>query len=210
MNKQEEFFIYEVYQALLKYAPSYSIKAYPAVIAQAILESGWNKSTLAKNYYNIFGMKCGSSWKGKSVNLRTMEEYDNTLVTITDNFRVYDSIEECVKGYLDFINTKRYENLKGVVNSEMYVRLIKDDGYATSSTYVKSLLNIINQYNLEKYSYNEVVEKKDNNVYTVVKGDTLWGISLKFYGTGKRYTEIMNYNNLPTTTIYPNQKLIIP
>ncbi len=43
------------------------------VIAQAIIEGRYGTSTLAKVYFNHFGLKCGKSWHGKSVNLKTKE-----------------------------------------------------------------------------------------------------------------------------------------
>lgn len=123
---------------------------YPsAIIAQACLESNYGKSVLSSKYYNFFGMKCGKSWTGKSVNLTTKEEYTTgTLTTIKDNFRVYDSMSDGVKGYFDFISAKRYENLKKAKSPEDYLIKIKEDGYATSSTYVKNLLKVIEKYNL--------------------------------------------------------------
>ena len=47
-------------------------------------------------------------------------------------------------------------------------------------------------------------------VYTVVKGDTLWGIARKLLGSGYRYTEIVALNGLKTSTIYSGQQLRIP
>lgn len=114
-----------------------------AITAQAILESGYGKSVLSSKYHNYFGMKCGSYWKGKSVSMSTKEEYEvGTLTTIKDNFRVYDSMEEGVKGYFDFINTKRYSNLKEATSYKEYIMLIKADGYATSSKYVDNVTKI--------------------------------------------------------------------
>lgn len=51
------------------------------------------------------------------------------------------------------------------------------------------------------------------NSYTVVKGDCLWNISKKFYGSGAQYTKIFNANNPPiknANLIYPGQVLAIP
>lgn len=213
MTKDQQNFINNIYNALLKYAPSYNIKCYPAIIGQAILESGWGKSSLAKTYHNYFGMKCGSSWKGKSVNLATKEEFTvGTLTSIRDNFRVYDSLEDGVRGYLEFLNYSRYKNLKGVEDTKTYLELIKQDGYATSSTYVTNVLNVVEQYGLEMYSF---VEKNVNTIpeyikYKVEKGDTLWDIACKYLSDGRRYKEIVELNHLKTTTIYPNQQLKIP
>lgn len=46
--------------------------------------------------------------------------------------------------------------------------------------------------------------------YTVVKGDTLWGIAAKKLGSGTRYKEIKTLNGLSSDTIYAGQKLKIP
>lgn len=47
--------------------------------------------------------------------------------------------------------------------------------------------------------------------YTVVKGDTLWGIAQKFYGNGSRYQEIAKANNIANANlIHVGQKLLIP
>ena len=131
------------------YKRGYSIISTP--IAQTIIEGNWGRSTLAK-YHNHWGLKCGSSWKGQSINLKTKEEYTpGTLTTIKDNFRVYNSDEEGVKGYYDFISTKRYANLKLAKNYYEYANMLKQDGYATSSTYVKTLVDTVNKFNLFKY-----------------------------------------------------------
>ena len=53
----------------------------------------------------------------------------------------------------------------------------------------------------------EVVE--DTIMYVVKRGDTLWKISQKFYGTGKRWREIYNFNELTSTTLQINQVLYI-
>lgn len=100
----KEKFITAVAGYVDKYASGYGILVHSSVIAQAILESGWGKSTLAVEYHNYFGLKCGTKWKGESVNLSTKEEYTpGTLTSIRDNFRIYSSMEEGVKGYFEFI-----------------------------------------------------------------------------------------------------------
>ncbi len=50
-------------------------------------------------------------------------------------------------------------------------------------------------------------------VYTVVKGDCLWNIAKKFYGSGTKYTLIYNANKgiiKNPSLIYPGQVLTIP
>ena len=149
-------FIEQIATYVKKYVYLYGIEVHSPIIAQAILESGWGKSSLASKYHNYFGLKCGGAWKGKSVNMATQEEYTAGVMTdIRDNFRVFDSMEDGVKGYFDFINYSRYANLKGVKDPEEYCRRIKADGYATSSKYVDSLLRVIRENNLTRFDTDE-------------------------------------------------------
>lgn len=143
------------------------------IIAQAILESGYGKSLLASKYHNYFGMKCGSYWKGKSVNLKTKEEYNSKVVNITDNFRAYDSMDSGVKGYFDFISTPRYEKLKKAKDYFEYANFIKECGYATSSSYVTSLIKLVNLYDLTEYDIKD--DFKFNSVVADEVIDGLWG-----------------------------------
>ena len=145
-------FVIEIANYVRKYAPQYGIKVYSPIIAQAIHESGWGESSLSAKYHNYFGLKCGTLWRGKSVNLSTKEEYSaGTLTTIRSNFRVYDNMEEGVKGYFEFIQLPRYSNLKGVTNPRQYLQNIKNDGYATGSQYVDHTMALINLYNLTQF-----------------------------------------------------------
>ena len=184
-------FIEQIAKCVKKYAYVYGIEVHSPIIAQAILESGWGKSGLASKYHNYFGLKCGSSWKGKSVNMATKEEYKVGMLTnIRDNFRVYDSMDAGVKGYFDFINTSRYANLKGVKNPEEYVRRIKADGYATSSKYVDNIMRVIRDNKLTRFD-DKVGEnmKKEDLTGKVLSGKEIIDILAKRvikgdYGTG--------------------------
>ena len=152
ITEKQQRFIEDIAKHVQKYARAYGILVHSPIIAQAILESGWGESKLASKYHNYFGMKCGTTWTGKSVNMETKEEYTpGTLTTIKDNFRVYDSMEEGVKGYFEFIQKPRYKNLKGVTDAKKYLQLIKADGYATASSYVESTYRLITQYELTEY-----------------------------------------------------------
>ena len=151
-NQQCKAFIAQIAPIIQKIAKERGYLICSTVIAQACVEDAYGTSILGKNYHNYFGMKCGSAWKGKSVNLSTKEEYTvGTLTSIKDNFRVYDSMEEGVNGYYDFINTKRYANLKTANTAQLYAERLKADGYATSSTYVNTLINTVKKWNLEEW-----------------------------------------------------------
>ena len=188
----KENFIQKVAEKVRKYAPLYGIEVHSPIIAQAILESSWGSSVLASKYNNYFGLKCGGSWKWKSVNMATQEEYPVGVMTdIRDNFRVFDDFDDGIRGYFEFINYSRYANLKGVTSPEEYCRRIKADGYATSSTYVDNILRIIRNNNLTRFDKKKAGGKMKKKELTgkVLSGDEIITILAKRvikgdYGTG--------------------------
>lgn len=148
----KDLFIESVASLVVKYGKEYNLKATSAIIAQACLESGFGTSTLSSRYHNHFGLKCGSKWNGKSVNLSTREEYTaGVMTTIKDNFRVYDSFADGVKGYFEFLQYSRYQNLKGITDGEKYLNTIIADGYATDKQYVTKCMKIIVAYDLTRF-----------------------------------------------------------
>lgn len=148
-SAQAKQFIETIGPIIQEEAKARGYKVCSPIIAQACIESGYNTSLLSVKYHNYFGMKCGSAWKGPSVNLATKEEYNSQLVSIRDNFRCYPDMIAGVKGYFDFISTSRYVNLKGAATAQEYLELIKRDGYATSSSYVNTCMNVVNRYSLD-------------------------------------------------------------
>ena len=192
-------FIENVAKYVNKYAYVFGIEVYSPIIAQAILESDWGESELARKYHNYFGLKCGNSWKGKSVNMATKEEYKvGTLTNIRDNFRVYDSMEAGIKGYFNFINTSRYANLRGIKDPEEYIKRIKFDGYATSSKYVDNIMRVIRDNKLTRFDYKAGgrVVKKEELTGKALSGKEIIDILAKRvirgdYGNGDDRKEIL-------------------
>lgn len=151
----------------LKSRGCYHIEVVPAIVAMACIEGRYGESVLAKNYHNHFGMKCGQYWKGKSVNLSTREEYTaGTVTVIKDNFRAYNTDEEGVKGFFDFIATNRYANLQNATTPREFLEMIKSDGYATSSTYVETCMTVVNS--IGSNSAAPTLSYKVGNVYTLL------------------------------------------
>lgn len=156
---QAKAFIEHIAPIIVAEGTKRGYKVFSTTIAQAIIEGACGTSSLAKNYHNHFGMKCGSSWKGASVNLKTKEEYSVGVLTNTSaNWRIYSSDQEGIKGYYDFISAKRYANLKDEAKDyKQFAEFLKADGYATSSTYVQTLCNTVEKYSLQKYDLVESV-----------------------------------------------------
>ena len=84
----------------------------------------------------FFGIKAGSSWKGKVYSSKTNECYDGkTYTQITAAFRAYDSPEESVADYYNLIcGSSRYAGAVNNGNAESAITAIKNGGYATSPT----------------------------------------------------------------------------
>lgn len=193
MTKTE--FIEKIATYVKKYAPAYGIRVHSPIIAQAILESGWGESKLASQYHNYFGLKCGTKWTGKSVNMTTQEEYTvGTLTAIKDDFRVYDSMEEGVKGYFEFIKLERYSNLKGITDPKQYLETIKVDGYATSSAYVTNTYKLITQYELTKYdtTKKEVGKTMGKYASTLIAQAKTWIGCNEADGSHKKIIDVYN------------------
>ena len=192
MRIAREKFIVDIAGYVKKYAGLYGILVYSPVIAQAVLESGWGESRLASQYHNYFGLKCGTRWTGRSVNMRTQEEYmEGTLTSIRDNFRVFDSMEEGVKGYFEFIQLERYRNLQGIRDPQEYLETIRADGYATSFSYVEDCMKVIRQYELTRFDEGgcETMAKTAESVLDVMRG---W---LGFSEANGKFKEIIDLYN---------------
>ena len=186
-------FIEKIAGYVEKYAYVYGILVHSPIIAQAILESGWGESTLASKYHNYFGLKCGSKWTGGSVNLSTKEEYTaGTLTTIKDNFRTYSSMEEGVKGYFEFIQLARYQNLRGITDPQKYLETIKADGYATSSSYVKNTMALVTQYSLTKYDTTKEEINMSKTAASLIAQAQAWIGCKESDGSHKKIIDVYN------------------
>ena len=133
------------------------------VIAQAICESGWGQSRIMMKANAIFGIKATSSWKGKVYNANTQECYDGVNYTnINACFRAYNSLQESISDYFDLIlGLSRYSGAINTSSPLACITAIKNGGYATSPTYINTIMSIINSNNLTKY---DVVENVNNSV----------------------------------------------
>ena len=80
----------------------------------------------------------------------------------------------------------------------------------------KKLTSAGYDYTAVQAKVNEILSGKNASTtatyetYTVLKGDTLWGIASKKLGSGARYKEIKTLNGLSSDTIYSGQKLKMP
>lgn len=79
------------------------------------------------------------------------------MITIAADFRKYGCVEDSITDHSAYLlgakngSAFRYNGLKGCTDYKKAVQIIKDGGYATSSTYVSNLCSIIERWNLTKY-----------------------------------------------------------
>lgn len=191
------------------FARGYSVVS--TTIAQAIIEGACGTSKLARDYHNHFGLKCGKSWKGKSVNMKTGEFYNGVFVNIKDNFRVFDSDIEGVEGYYDFINTKRYANLRDAKSYRQFAEYLKADGYATSPVYVNTLCNTVTKYNLTRFDEKNIhivyFPKYDGDTDSIV--EALNAIGVDSSADNRRAIYNANFTDTYTKSAKQNTSMLV-
>lgn len=191
-------FISEVAKFVCKYAKQYGICNNAVPIAQAILESGFGSTNLATRANNYFGLKAGKSWTGETITIITSEYINGKYVKVSDTFRKYTSLEDCVKGYFEFLQYERYANLKGVVDNHIFVELLKQDGYATDERYISKIITIIDTYDLSQY--NAINTLLSDLIIDTYKGKYGNGETRK-KNLGCRYSTVQSYVNVVSNTI---------
>ena len=175
------------------------------VIAQAICESGWGQSQIMMKANAIFGIKATSNWKGKVYNANTKECYDGaTYTNINACFRAYNNLQESISDYFDLITKAERYRKACVANSPLEcITAIKNGGYATSPTYINTIMSIINSNNLTKYDNVEDVENSVDN--SANKGGYTQTINV---GDKVQVLKAIQYNGQPFKTYYNKYDVI--
>lgn len=133
-------------------------KVKPSIcIGMACVECGYGTAGSVK-YHSYLGHKVGSGrtalkyWDKTFFTARTKEEYKvGVHTTITDAFRSYKNMQQCVLNFYELLNTSLYSRVKSDADYVTQMQQIKQCGYMTSSTEVNSVLSIIKTYNLTQY-----------------------------------------------------------
>lgn len=144
------------------------------VLAQAILESGYGKSELAKHAHNFFGLKANSEWTGPVYEKATKEvvseeelaEYEDRIIdqvqrddgayeiTINDRFKAFADDKEGFMGFGAYLkergNGTFYADAFEAQDPYEFVRRLVDDNgprYATDPEYFSKVSKIIDALN---------------------------------------------------------------
>ncbi|MFT6936257.1 MAG: hypothetical protein ACJA1N_000553 [Saprospiraceae bacterium] len=144
LEKFKDFSISEMYRTGI---PA-SIK-----LGQGILESDIGNSKLSKNSNNHFGIKCKSTWTGKTY-YHEDDDFDNAGKLLESCFRAYISPYESYLDHSEFLaNRERYKFLFAYHHTDykQWAYGLKSAGYATAKGYSETLIRIIEKYNLSQY-----------------------------------------------------------
>ena len=135
-------------------------KPLPSIcIAMAAVECNWGLAGSCK-FNSFLGQKVGTGktatkyWSGNYFNAKTQEVINQStgqLKTIRDNFRAYDSMEQCIFNYYELLNTSLYKRVLKESSYQEQMKQIKACGYMTSVTEVNTCLDIISQNDLTQY-----------------------------------------------------------
>lgn len=179
-------------------------------IAQAIQESGWGQSKLAKEAHNLFGIK--GSYQGQTQSWVTKEDDGSgNQYTINANFRKYPSDKESYQDNADVIKSQPGTNskvsrktLKGEENklyscawkkyASDYKQAAKclEGSYATDTTYASTLTTLIETYNLSQFDTgssgsSDDSESKDSKESTETQS--------KYFGANAWKNKMVNFQN---------------
>ena len=122
-------------------------------LAQAIVESGAGQSPLAVQANNHFGIKCHNDWTGK--------KFYKDDEQVQECFRVYASVEESYRAHSDFLRARdRYKDLFDLdpTDYKAWAKGLKRAGYATDPAYATKLIDLIEDFHLDRFDRGVTVE----------------------------------------------------
>jgi LysM repeat protein len=177
-------------------------------LAQGILESGSGKSKLAVEANNHFGIKCHDTWNGATVHLD--DDAPNEC------FRKYKSVEQSFEDHSLFLKKPRYQELFALEINDYkgWAQGLKKCGYATSPTYAKSLIDLIEKYELTQFDteqkpneHSVSVNVSNNRIkyVTAKKKESLSDLSKR---TGISERLLMKYNDLEEGHSFKDKEIV--
>lgn len=119
------------------------------MLGQAALESGWGKREIKQadgsSSHNLFGVKAGKNWSGKTVDVSTTEYVNGVPQKKVQKFRAYDSYAAAFEDYAKLLsNNPRYKNVvENAQDAHNFARGLQRAGYATDPNYAQKLSSII-------------------------------------------------------------------
>ena len=192
------------------------------MVAQAILESNYGKSTLsAPPYHNLFGIK--GSYQGESVIVSTNEYLNNQWLIENEQFRRYPNY------HASLLNNARVLRAGNSWSSDYYRGTWKENTnhytdatdwletrYATDPNYGSKLNDIIQRYQLTKYdeptperivhTSSTTTTHSNHSTHLVTDGDTLYNVAKR---SGMTVQSLKELNQIHSNVIKIGQRLTV-
>jgi flagellar protein FlgJ len=149
----QEQFIASIGEAAVQSADATGVPA-SVTIAQAILESYWGSSRLAREANNYFGIKAQTrSGSAGSIWFDVWEVIGGRNVMQSQAFRAYKTIAESFVDHgLFLLDNGRYAAAMAMKNDpRQFARAINRAGYATDPAYASKLIGLMDRYDLYRY-----------------------------------------------------------
>ena len=119
------------------------------MVAQAALESGWGRREIrnpdGSQSHNIFGIKAGANWKGKTTDVVTTEYVNGVAQRRIERFRAYDSYADAFADYARTLTgSARYRDVvASAADANSFAQGLQKAGYATDPLYAQKLSRVI-------------------------------------------------------------------
>jgi len=177
-------------------------------LAQGILESGSGKSKLASEGNNHFGIKCHDTWNGATMHLD--DDAPNEC------FRKYKSVDQSFEDHSLFLKKPRYQELFGleITDYKGWAQGLKKCGYATSPTYAKSLIDLIEKYNLTQFDTQQ--KPNEHSVVINISNNRIKYVSAKKKETLKELADrtgisehlLEKYNDIEEGHVFQEKEIV--
>lgn len=152
MTKTESLFIDKIVKATGTLFSDSGILT-SVIIAQAILESGWGKSELAKKANNYFGLnnyndEVTKIYGSYSIDDAPQDDGSGNITHHSEVFCKFKGLRECIECLHRWYTMRDY--YKCIINDRDYHSVCRklQGHYATDIHYAEKLINIIDKYTL--------------------------------------------------------------
>ena len=116
------------------------------LLAQAALETGWGRKAIkdaaGQESFNLFGIKAGKHWTGKTVEVTTTEYSHGVPQKKVESFRAYGSYAESFSDYARLIKHRYGEAMAHGATAEGFGRALQANGYATDPKYAQKIARV--------------------------------------------------------------------
>lgn len=116
------------------------------LLAQAALETGWGRKAIkdaaGQESHNLFGIKAGKHWTGKTVDVKTTEYVHGVAQQKLESFRAYGSFAESFLDYARLIKDRYGDAIANGATARGFGEALQAKGYATDPSYAQKIARV--------------------------------------------------------------------